>query len=265
MMQKKICMALSLLCMLMLLLPGCGNSEEPTKVENVALSNVKFSDSQMSGDAKKRLSEVEALLKTLSLSKSADMDAILTGVNTLPYDLELQLYLYEYDTGEALIGSRGTASLFWECNQQINLTEYLSYSSTGSLKISARYAFDGTYYQTDLFPVNLEGAASHSTEIHSESLPYTFTVYPEWGEAFKYTLMEITPPTGYSSYWYLCMRKDAGKDNASDSINYRILDEDGHVWSSGTLSACMKVGETALIELYAYDLAPGSYYLELNE
>lgn len=261
------------LTIMAILFSACA-SEESERSDKVQLSNIRFSDSELSDAERALLEQVESILKSAQLNVAASDDDILISENTTDQTLDISFYVNLYDADHKIICTESTDLENWKPGEQteICLWRYNSRSNgVESAEIMAEYTYGNAYYRTDLIPIarNEKGkqTGDRITLKVKGGIPCRVTAR-NWDsesvyelQSFTYTEETYTPD--HYTFTFL-LRKVSGDSQSMEGLEYRIVRDDGVVCDTGEIYMYyLSNGETILIQDEYKDLPPGDYSLEL--
>ncbi len=263
---------------LAILLSACGSKkteenteDESTMNEDVQLSNIRFSDMKLTAEEKKMMQDVQELLQSAEVvwaSEQYDND-ILKIENTTPYTLDIEFVMNCYSADGELLNWNSVFLEDWKPGERLETG--LSYNSgepSERAELMAEYVYEGSYYRTDPLPLEITRAEKEIPVTLSVKggLPQKISVHNYSGDSvFELTSFEYVPEE-YSDDRYdfvLYFTKSSGKAQGYESMEYRIIRDDGVVANSDSIYfSYIRPGETVRVAENYIDLPPGTYTVE---
>ena len=266
----------AVLCVLALLLSACGGAkteDEATVNEDVQLSNIRFSDMDLTTEEKKMMQDIQELLQSAEViwaGEKYDRD-ILKVENTTPYTLDIEFVVNCYNAENEQVNWNSVSLEDWEPGERIvtGLT-YYNDESVARAEIMAEYVNDGSYYRTDPLPleVSREEKAIPVNLTVKGGIPQKITVHNYKGDSvYELTSFEYKP-YDYSDDKYDCVlyfTKTSGKAQGFEGMEYRIIRDDGVVADSDSVYfSYILPGEIVRVTENYIDLPPGNYTVEFS-
>ena len=264
----------ALICVLALLLTGCGGKteEEATVNEEVQLSNIRFPDMKLTSEEKAMMRKVQEMLDTAELYRTADSYGrdTLKLENTTPYTLTADIVVNCFDEDDVLVTWYSLSLAEWKPGEEVE-TKISGHNSVSDIvnraEILAEYVDGSAYYRTAFVPIKLTQEKSEiPVQIEVKGgLPQVITK-KSWSGTSVYTVTSFTFTEGGSDDKYdfvMYLTKQSGKPESWGSIEYRLIRDDGVVAANGTIYlSYIKSGETVRVAEDYVDLSPGTYSLE---
>ncbi len=270
-----------LLCVLTLLLAACGseNSEENATVnEDVQLSNIRFSDMNLTEEENRMMQDIQTLLqnaKYICTEERYGPDTLKIE-NTTSYTLDIRFIVNAYDEEGALVEWGSVSVEDWKPGERIASKIIYNTASVNMerVEIMAEYINGSSYYRTEFLPLTVTRPEISQDENDKPvtvsvkgGLPQTINI-KGWNGVTAYEITSFELQEEYSDGEYalvLIATKKMGKPNGFESINFRLVREDGVVADSGSFYfSYIKNGDTVRASENYVELAPGNYTIEFS-
>ena len=266
----------AVLCVLALLLSACGSEkteDEATLNEDVQLSNIRFSDMDLTSEEKKMMQDIQELLQSAEYIWTSEQygNDILKIENTTPYTLDIEFVVNCYNADGALVNWNSASVEDWKPEERI-VTEVTYYNGVPveHAELMAEYVYEGSYYRTNPLPLEINRAEKEVPVTLSVKggLPQSISVHNYNGDSVYELTSFDYKAYDYSDDKYDCVlyfTKNSGKAQGYESIEYRIIREDGVVANSDSIYfSYIRPGETVRVTENYIDLPPGVYTVEFT-
>ena len=264
----------AVLCVLALLLSACGSEkteDEATMNEDVQLSNIRFSDMDLTAEEKKMMQDIQTMLQSSEIiwaSEQYERD-ILKAENTTPYTLNIEFVVNCYNADGEQVNWNSISLEDWAPGERVETgLTYYNGKPVERAELMAEYVFEGSYYRTDPLPLEISRGEKEipATLTVKGGLPQKINVHNYSGDSvYELTSFEYKPED-YSDDRYDCVlyfTKSSGKAQGYESIEYRIIRDDGVVANSDSIYfSYILPGETVRVTENYIDLPPGVYTVE---
>lgn len=255
-----------ILSLCLLLLSGCGKKSDEAD-NSIMFSNIIYHDSEELSPEEEEL--ISAASKMLATAVYDPDTRIITLENTGTHSFNINLQVLCYDA-EGYISDNPTLSLDSLVpgdTLKIRMVANGSPSACQSAKIAAELEYGDHLLKTKLVPLKLADPSDKQAQLSivpDFALPCEFIIHDYYGD-YHYVMSKFEcGMLSDNAFIRLRLNKIDGPEGGSESISYRILDENQVIMHSGSLSFFnLKAGETISLFIDTLDLEPGSYIFQL--
>ena len=262
---------LMLIMVQMLLLSACGSTysqkarenSDALPIENVAFSNIRFYQDDLSEDERALMDRVVDMLKHAKYLPKTKEFIVSNSTGTKLDDIRFQFLFYDRDG--TLINTYRLDLEDWPIGGQV---EAILDSSFDSLDVASRFSYGNSYYQTLAEPISFTEEKEKVILHARDNTPFSVSLLGSSGNTQSFTISALRCESDTSSgenYLEILISKDSGYAADSVSMDYRIIhEEDRTVMISNLVTlSYLHEGEQFLYRSDLFELEPGNYLFEI--
>lgn len=249
---------------MLITMSACGGQETIVSNEDVLFSNLKSPTDEMTQEERDTLDAVTRIISTATIDRTEDR---LKLENTTDLTLDIDFTVVGYDENDTMTEQRLLSVDSFAPGDKVALTVY--FSSNPNIEradIGALYSWGESFFTTDYIPCEVR----HEIDVQltaAGELPLR-VIIEDYNGISTFILHDVQLETNLGSSGVynlkLTMEKESGEQQRYESVNYRILSEDGSVCDSGTVGMHgLKKGEMFYAYIDYVELLSGVYTLEL--